>query len=171
MGRQLQQAGSGCSQCKGKDISWDHLKRLYESDKGKASCLSMAHKLKHEHIYLNSFSKMRVDLASQVLSNSVSMALMLVLGDEASETSLFASMFNRLFDMLNVSHFTNGTRHRNPDLYPNRHGNDHRLKWLEDFIQFLDEWKHSVENREGFSKAEKNLMLLSHETRVRLRIT
>uniref|UniRef100_A0A1X7UNS3 Transposable element P transposase-like GTP-binding insertion domain-containing protein n=1 Tax=Amphimedon queenslandica TaxID=400682 RepID=A0A1X7UNS3_AMPQE len=157
---------------KGKDISWDHLKRLYESDKGKASGLSMAHKLKHEHIYLNSFSKMHVDLISRVLSNSVSMALMLVLEDEASETSLFASMFNRFFDMLNVSNYTNGTRYRNPTIYPYRHGNDHRLKWLEqDFIQFLDEWEDSVENKEGFSKAEKNLILLSHETRVRLRIT
>ena len=58
------------------------------------------------------------------------MAMMLVLGDEASETSLFASMFNRFFDMLNVSNFTNGTRYRNPDLYPYRHGNDHRLRWV-----------------------------------------
>uniref|UniRef100_A0A1X7TFG5 Transposable element P transposase-like GTP-binding insertion domain-containing protein n=1 Tax=Amphimedon queenslandica TaxID=400682 RepID=A0A1X7TFG5_AMPQE len=97
--------------CKEKDISWDHLKRLYESDKRKASGLSMAHKLKHEHIYLNSFSKMRVDLASQALSNSVSMAFSDVsTGDEALETSLFASMFNRFVDMLNVSNFTNGTR-------------------------------------------------------------
>lgn len=47
-------------------ISWQHLVTLYESDKGKASGLAMVPKLKFEHIYLSSFSKMRVDLAAQV---------------------------------------------------------------------------------------------------------
>ena len=39
---------------------------LYEQDKGKASGLSLIRKLKYEHINLNSFSKMNVDLAAQV---------------------------------------------------------------------------------------------------------
>ena len=50
----------------GKQISWKHLIDLYESDQGKGSGLSMVHKLKYEHLYLTSFSKMRVDLAAQV---------------------------------------------------------------------------------------------------------
>ena len=65
---------------------------------------------------------------AQVLSNSVAKALPLVIGEEASETALFAWMFNKFFDLLNVSNFTNGTRYRNPDLHPYRHGQDERLK-------------------------------------------
>ena len=42
---------------------------LYERDSGKASGLSMVPKIKHEHLYLNSFSKMRVDLGSNVSKN------------------------------------------------------------------------------------------------------
>lgn len=50
----------------GKFIKWQHLEKLYEQDRGKASGLAMVPKLKYEHIHLNSFSKMRVDLAAQV---------------------------------------------------------------------------------------------------------
>jgi hypothetical protein len=39
---------------------------LYYRDNG-SSQLSMAPKLKYEHVYLSSFSKMRVDLAAQVI--------------------------------------------------------------------------------------------------------
>ncbi len=42
--------------------------------------LTTQHKLKHEHVYLNSFSKMRVDLAAQVNSvNSIVYSLSLKL--------------------------------------------------------------------------------------------
>lgn len=51
----------------GKEISWQHLVNLYEGDAGKASGLAMLPKLKYEHIHLTSFSKMRVDLAAQVV--------------------------------------------------------------------------------------------------------
>ena len=63
---------------------------------------------------------------AQVLSNSVAKALPLVI--EASETALFAWMFNKFFDFLSVSNFTNGTAYRNPDLNPYRRGQDERLK-------------------------------------------
>ena len=46
-------------------ISWKHLTDLYERDKGKATGIAMASKLKFEHINLTSFAKMRVDLAAQ----------------------------------------------------------------------------------------------------------
>lgn len=58
---------------------------------------------------------------AQLLSNSVAKALPLVLR-EASETALFAWMFNKFFDLLNVSNFTDGTRYRNPDLHPYKYG-------------------------------------------------
>ena len=53
-------------QNQGKDISWQHLVDLYNRDQGKGTGLMLCPKLKFEHIYLTSFSKMRVDLAVQV---------------------------------------------------------------------------------------------------------
>lgn len=40
---------------------------LYSRNMGAASGLSILPKLKYEHVYLTSFSKMRVDLAAQVV--------------------------------------------------------------------------------------------------------
>ena len=53
-------------QCSGKEILWTHLKELYERDTAAGQGVRMIPKLKFEHISLNSFSKMRVDLAAQV---------------------------------------------------------------------------------------------------------
>lgn len=53
------------SQCEGKELSWRHLISLYYRNNG-CGQLSLVPKLKYEHVYLNSFSKMRVDLAAQV---------------------------------------------------------------------------------------------------------
>ena len=58
-----------CMQCNGKEILWQHLKNLYQSDGGAmkdAAGLAMVPKLKYEHVNLTPFSKMRVDLAAQV---------------------------------------------------------------------------------------------------------
>ena len=48
----------------------------------------------------------------QVLSNSISKALTLLVGDEATETAKFAEMFNKFFDCLNTSNFTVGKQQR-----------------------------------------------------------
>lgn len=48
---------------------WKHLQDLYHQDSSarkSAGGLSLVPKLKYEHVYLTSFSKMRVDLAAQV---------------------------------------------------------------------------------------------------------
>ena len=54
------------TQCNGKDISWGHIEDLYKRDCSKGSGLRLVPKIKYEHIYLTSYSKMRVDLAAQV---------------------------------------------------------------------------------------------------------
>jgi len=58
-------------QCNGKQISWGHLRSLYQRDSGKCTGLSLVPKLKSEHINLTAFSKMRVDLAAQVSAASL----------------------------------------------------------------------------------------------------
>ena len=49
----------------GKEIKWTHLWRLYYLSRTPTG-LSLLPKLKFEHVHLNYFSKMRVDLAAQV---------------------------------------------------------------------------------------------------------
>ena len=118
---------------------------MYSKDAGKGSGLAMIPKLKYEHIHLNSFSKMRVDLATQVytshtymyyvmlyfkqvLSESVAKALPLVVGEKASETARFAEMFDKFFDALNVSNFSSGIRHRKPFQKPYLGSDDERIQ-------------------------------------------
>ena len=55
-------------QCNGKDISWSHLVKLYHRNRSADSPgLAMITKLKYEHVWPTSYSKMRVDLAAQVI--------------------------------------------------------------------------------------------------------
>ena len=108
-------------------------------------------KLKYEHISLTLFSKMRVDLAAQVnkliylaklqltrycnyifcgqvLSESVSKALQLSVGSEASETAKFVGMMDKLFDLLNVHNYTHGVHARKRFQMPYTTSKDMRLK-------------------------------------------
>ena len=56
--------------CNGKEILWSHLASLYYKNRSEISGLSIVPKLKYEHIKLTSHSKMRVDLATQVIDTS-----------------------------------------------------------------------------------------------------
>ncbi len=48
----------------------------------------------------------------------------------------------------------------------------HFIQWLEKtFLKYLEDWEKSVDARVGFSKAEKNKMMLSAETRLGLKFT
>lgn len=130
-------------------ISWSHIVKLYLDKTDSVQSLSCVPKLKYEHIYLTSFSKMRVDLAAQVctciciyifmcddfeqcchakvLSTTVSKALMLR-GPEMEATSAFVQLVDRFFDCLNVGNYTDGKRSRNPFKQPYRGATDFRLK-------------------------------------------
>ena len=52
-----------CEQINDQHISWEHLRRLY---KHRSSGLTLLPKLTLEHLNLNSYSRMRVNLAAQV---------------------------------------------------------------------------------------------------------
>ena len=55
--------------CNGGAIEWEHLESPYKSGTGAvrpAPGLSLLHKVKYEHVYVTSFSKVRVDLAAEV---------------------------------------------------------------------------------------------------------
>ena len=77
----------------GKELIWNHIAQLYHSDMEQA--LHQLPKLTPDHISLNSFSKMKVNLAVQVLSNTVALALRRHFeSGEADETAKFCEMMN-----------------------------------------------------------------------------
>ena len=110
--------------------------------------------------------------------------------DPALEKTIeFCQTFDKFFDCLNVSSLDLGKHSRNAFKSPYHHAADFRIKvhavnynnrnllfallqWLrEGFLGFLDKWEKSVEEREGYTKKQKNNMLLSQETRLGLRLT
>ena len=52
---------------------------------------------------------------------------MLAVGDKAGETATFAAKFNKFFDCLNVTSYTEGRQSRNPNRCPYRSPGDTRL--------------------------------------------
>ena len=63
----------------------------------------------------------------QVLSESVSKAIEITGGPDTTETLKFILMFDRFFDLLNVSNFTNATCRRKPFQQPYINSEDVRL--------------------------------------------
>ena len=87
----------------------------------KSQGLTLAPKLKLEHLKLTSYSRMRVDLAAytyQVLSKPVA-DLFDYFGDPSTnETKRFVLMFDRFFDCLNVRDLHQWVHKLKPDLKP-----------------------------------------------------
>ena len=80
-------------QINGEHILWAHIHQLCE--KCRAECgLFIGHKLRHEHLYLTSYSKMNVRLAAQVFDNPLSL----------SRPAYFLSLTLSLFLSLPLSH-------------------------------------------------------------------
>ena len=121
-----------------------------------------------------------------MLSNSVAKALILTVGSKSAQTARFVDMFDKFFDVMNVSSFSAGHRSRNQFRSPYRSGTDWKLKvhtivpvlvftilpmQQYVFVPYLDEWETSVNDRKGLCKKEKMKLLLSRETRMGLRLT
>nr|XP_004227451.1 uncharacterized protein LOC101243292 isoform X2 [Ciona intestinalis] len=88
-------------------------------------------------INLNSYSKMKVNLARDVLSEKVGNALLRV--PNASGTSKFVLLFDKWFKIMTCS-----------PANPVRHEDDDRLKWLtHTFLPTLLSWKEEVSRRKG----------------------
>jgi hypothetical protein len=153
-------------------LSWKHIVDLYEANKGRKQSVGgglYKLKLKHEHVFLTPYSKMRVDLAAEVLSESVAIALEL---EGHTESAQFVRFFDKFFDALNVSSIHGGQQRRKEYRYPYRSGNDHRLKWLkEDFLGYIAQWEENVSRRSGYSAEEKKKMQLSQQTIEGIKIT
>uniref|UniRef100_A0A1X7TLU3 Transposable element P transposase n=1 Tax=Amphimedon queenslandica TaxID=400682 RepID=A0A1X7TLU3_AMPQE len=111
----------------GKQVSWKHIESLYKKSV-ETTGLTIIPKIKHEHIYVTPFSKMRVDLAAQVLSETMAKALTFHFKEKAEETAKFVKYFDKFFDMFNVTNYTKCYKERKMFQAPYRMGNDSRLE-------------------------------------------
>lgn len=73
----------------------------------------------------------------QSLSESVSKALTLYGGEETEETALFVIMFDRFFDCLNVSNYTNAKRKLKVFQNPYRSADDFRIKVKSQYFHIM----------------------------------
>lgn len=100
-----------------KHIRWSYIRNFYEYDS--ALPIRKAHKLTKGHFVLNSFSKMRVNKAAQVLSHSVAAGIYTYsalgkLPGEAVHTAEFIELLDGLFDAFNSRFFKDAKKLRRP---------------------------------------------------------
>ena len=115
---------------------------------------------------------MKVNLAIQILNCTTSKALNYHGIQDSPATQTLLLFIDQFFDMLNVQSKGEAVQKRKDDLKAYKSADDSRLTWLEDaFLGDLDAWENAVKKKDGFSKTEKALMLLSNETCEGLRIT
>jgi len=151
-------------------LLWSHITTLFYEDLD--SGLKLLPKLTSDHIHLTPFSKMRVSLAAQVLSDSVSTVLKLYGSPESAATAEFILMVDKFFDCLNVRNTKEHQLKRKSFLQPYSSLTDPRFQWLDEFMQYFSKWKDSIQNRPGkFSVTDKSKMFISWQTYERLQIT
>ena len=107
----------------------------------------MCHKLTRDHVWLTSFTRMRVYLAAQVkinifhmqlnystwlvlqvMSQAVASALEAMHRDETRETRVFIRHIDKFFDCLNVKSPLMSVHQRKPEIAPYRSASDERFK-------------------------------------------
>lgn len=88
----------------GNVISWDHIKNFFTKDHEQK--IRLAPKLSKRHMCEEGFSKMRVNLAAQVMSGTVAAGIYMhsvagLLPQEAEHTAEFVQKVDKLFDCFN----------------------------------------------------------------------
>eukprot|EP00794_Sanderia_malayensis_P013602 gene13602-15013_t len=110
-------------------------------------------KLTFEHINLDSYSVMRVNLAAQVLSASMAAVLETFGPPEAAATAKLSSMSAAQ------------KVKRKSFVAPYTSVDDRRFTWLIEFLEYLRKWKESIDNRQGdFNQNARSKMFLSWQT-------
>eukprot|EP00794_Sanderia_malayensis_P013454 gene13454-14835_t len=95
-----------------------------------------------DHVQLNSFSIMRVNLATQVLSQTMANILNIFGPADAAESATFCKMFEQFFECMNVRSLHEGYKKMKPFLLPYKSQDDERLVWLKGtFLSYLNSWK------------------------------
>ena len=155
----------------GKEMMWYHIYKIVSDEMNNG--LKLIPKLTLEYVQLNAYSNMKVHLATQVLSESVSNIPISYYPDAAHSTAEFCKFMDMFFDCLNVRNQYEGNTKRKEYLQPYGETDDARFTWLEnEFLSYLGNWKESTENRPGnFSHNTRSRMFLPLQTYEGLKIT
>ncbi|CAM1312591.1 PAH (predicted) [Pycnogonum litorale] len=115
--------------------------------------LKMLPKLTEEHLRLNAFSKMRVNLAAHVLSSTVGKIMLQYSHADSSETANFILLVDKFFDCTNTRSLDEAHFKRKPELAPYRSIDDDRFDFLiNDFINYFTKWRMSTIGTVGADK-------------------
>ena len=146
------------------EMTWDHLISLYEADR--VSEVRKLPKIKNEHVYLTPYSRMRVNLAAQVMSETVGKVMLAYAAPKAKETAKLILLVDKFFDCCNTRSLNEGVQKRKPFLKPYTSVDDERFKFMkEEFLKYLADWKDVIENRKGnFKSADREKMFLTKAT-------
>ena len=146
------------------EMTWDHIISLYEADR--LSGVRKLPKLRNEHIYLTPYSKMRVNLAAQVMSETLGKVMLTYGPAKGKETAKLILMIDKFFDCCNTRSLTEGERKRKPFLKPYTSIDDERFEFIKgDFLNYLTKWKKATDEREGnFTPADRGKMFISKAT-------
>ena len=155
----------------GSYLLFRHIADLFYSNQEFA--LHVLPKLSLDHIVLTPYSKMKVKLATQVLSRSVAIALEESGNEEVLGTAQFCRMMNDFFDCTNVRSLTEHVRRRNQFIKPYIAQDDERFVWLKNvFLKYLENWRQSTMAREGeYSTDDRGKMFISIQTYKGLKIS
>jgi len=139
-----------------KIAEWKYIESIYHSEKDNIN--KLAPKLTKSHIYPLRTEKMKVKLATQVLSHSVSAAIIFSvtsgnLSHNALGTAEYILNFDQLFDIFNSSTFVT-TKELNKAFT----GSDSQIKFLLEMQQFLKKLKFiTIQKENGKIISEKDV--------------
>lgn len=153
------------------NMTWQHIIHVYNICTANGLGMNYVDKLTIKHIELTSYSKMKVNLATQVLSESVAQAVEEFGEPEAVRTANFLRKMNTFFDIFNIRS-AKEAKYTRKDVGPIRSPNDLRLIWLKDvFLKWLEKWEsgihaaqESVPKNHRLNKSEQNKMFISAQT-------
>ena len=127
---------------------WDHTREVYASDLEIG--LKFLPTITSDHVNLNSYSAIHVNVAVQVLSATMSSLLTLFGPPDAAGTAKFCGMPDKLFDCMKVQSLTEHERKHKIMLAPYTDISDERFTWLQkEFLEYFKSWKESTRRREG----------------------
>ena len=151
----------------GQYLLFRHIADMFYADQEYA--LHRLPKLTLDHIVLTGYSKMKVKLAVQVLSRTVSTCLVESENPEVVGTAVFCQMINDFFYCTNGRSRTEHHFKKNQRLKPYSSADDEQFTWMkETFLKYLENLKASIVAREGnFNATAQGKMFLSRQTHMK----
>ncbi|KAJ1524634.1 hypothetical protein ONE63_011118 [Megalurothrips usitatus] len=123
---------------------WDNRK----SRRKRKKTLRKSYKLNPMNVYPDSYARMKVKYAGQVLSDTVYLDLSSQGWPEAMETAVFIKKVNEWFDCLNGAHTSIAKKKNKPNVAAYTSVTDSRFELLDNFLRYLDEWEREAKSHD-----------------------